>query len=305
MRYAAGIALLFFPASAVALAQQMDHPMPGMDHSMPGMAMPHAKTPAAAPPAAASGTDRAAGDGKAPPPPADHAADAYYDPAAMAQARAQLRGEHGGMRVHRISFNLAELQVRNGREGYRWDGEGWFGGDIDRLVVRTEGEGDPGGRLDRGEVQALYSHAIDPWFDLQGGVRQDVGHGPRRSYATIGIEGLAPYWFDVEARLFLSQRGDLLARAEAIYDQRLTQRLVLQPRVELNFAAQDVPANRIGSGLSSAELGLRLRYEVVRQWAPYVGVSWERAVGDSARYARAAGEDAASTSLVIGIRSWF
>ena len=140
---------------------------------------------------------------------------------------------------------------------------------------------------------------------MQAGVRHDFKPGPARTYAAIGFEGIAPYWFDVEGALFLSDKGDLLGRLEGYYDQRVTQRLILQPRVELNFAAQDVPANGIGSGLSDAELGLRLRYEIKREFAPYVGISWERKIGGSARFARAAGDRVQSTSLVLGIRAWF
>ena len=161
------------------------------------------------------------------------------------------------------------------------------------------------GGVESAEVQALYSRAIDPWFNLQVGVRQDFRPGPARTYATIGIEGIAPYWFEVEGALFLSDKGDLLGRLEGYNDQRITQKLILQPRVELNFAAQDVPANGIGSGLSDIELGLRLRYEIKREFAPYIGASWERKLGDSARFARAAGDRVQATSLVIGIRTWF
>src|SRR3546814_2105416 len=112
---------------------------------------------------------------------------------------------------------------------------------------------------------------MGPEFDLQAGVRQDFGQGPNRTYATVGFEGLAPYLFEVEGALFLSNKGDLLGRLEGYYDQRITQRLVLQPRVELNLSAQDVPENRLGSGITNAELGLRLRYEITRQFAPYIG----------------------------------
>jgi len=145
----------------------------------------------------------------------------------------------------------------------------------------------------------------DRYWNLQAGLRQSFQSGPDRPYAVLSVEGLAPYWFEIEGSLFLSSKGNLLARAEAYYDQRITQRLILQPRVELNFAAQDVRENRIGSGLSDAELGLRLRYEIRREFAPYVGISWERRVGDTARFRRAAGEDAQGTSFVAGIRFWF
>ena len=251
------------------------------------------------------GTALPAGTAPPPAPPTDRAADRFYAPAAMARANAAMRREHGGMILSQILFNLAEVQVRRGREGYRWDGEGWYGGDIHRLVIKSEGEGAFGDRLDGADVQALYSRAIDPYFDLQAGLRHVVGPGPDRSYATVGIEGLAPYWFEVEAAAFLSDRGDLLARAEAWYDQRLTQRLILQPRIEAGVAAQDMPANRIGSGLSDVEAGLRLRYELRREFAPYVGLSWERRFGDTARFARAAGERAGGTAFVAGIRTWF
>ncbi|MET3438126.1 copper resistance protein B [Sphingomonas sp. 1185] len=268
--------------------------------AMPGMAM---GTEACSPEHAAMGHCQPAAApaalvGHAPPPPAPtmRAADRFYDPAVMAAADRRMRAEHGGMAFHQILFNLAEIQVRDGRDGYRWDGEGWFGGDIHRLVVKSEGEGDFGDRVGAAEVQALYARAIDPYWNLQAGVRQDVGSGVRRTYAVVGVEGLAPYWFDVEGALFLSDRGDVLARAEAWVDQRITQRAILQPRIEVNLAAQDVPDQRIAAGVSDIELGLRLRYEIAREFAPYVGVNWER------RYGPARGSGAA---LALGIRGWF
>lgn len=245
------------------------------------------------------------GDMPAPAPPSDHAADAIFGAATMRHARAMLYREVGKMSSHAVLFNLAEYRVQKGANGYRWEGEGWFGGDINRFVVKTEGEGDFGGPLEAGEVQALYSRAIAPYFNVQAGIRHDFAPGPERAYATIGIEGLAPYWFKVEGALFLSDKGDLLGRLEGYYDERITQKLILQPRAELNFAAQDVPANGIGSGLSQAELGLRLRYEVRPEFAPYLGVSWEGKLGESARLARAAGDGARTTSLVFGIRAGF
>lgn len=243
--------------------------------------------------------------GNAPAPPTDHYADRTFPPGEMERVRADLHKEHGGGTFHQVMFNLAEYQARKGGDGLRWDGEAWLGGDINRLVLKSEGEGAFHGGVDSAEIQALYSRAIDPYWNVQAGVRHDFQPNPSRTYATISIEGLAPYWFEIEAALFLSDKGDVLARAEGYYDQRITQRLILQPRVELNFAAQDVSENRIGSGLSNAELGLRLRYEIRREFAPYVGISHERKVGDTARYARAGGEGIQSTSFVLGIRTWF
>jgi copper resistance protein B len=223
----------------------------------------------------------------------------------MAASRAALRADHGGATFSQILFNIAEYQSRRGGDGYRWDGEAWFGGDIHRLSIKSEGEGRVHGALDHAEVQALYSRALDPYWNLQAGLRYDLRPDPSRTYATIGVEGLAPYWFEVEAALFLSDKGDVLGRLEAWHDLRLTQRLVLQPRAELNLSAQDIPAQRIGAGLANAELGLRLRYEIRRDLAPYLGITWDRKVGDTARFARRAGEDAEATGLVIGLRAWF
>lgn len=268
--------------------------MPGMDMGS-GMAG-HGTGGTALPP----------GNAPAPAPPTDHYADRAFPAAEMARVRSDLYKEHGGGTFHQVMFNLAEYQARKGGDGFRWDGEAWLGGDINRLVLKSEGEGTfKGGGVESAEIQALYSRAIDPYWNVQAGVRYDFKPNPSRTYATIGIEGLAPYWFEVEGALFLSDNGDVLARAEAYYDQRITQRLILQPRVELNFAGQDIPENRIGSGLSNAELGMRLRYEIRREFAPYVGISYERKVGDTARYARADGERTRSTSFVLGIRTWF
>jgi len=245
-----------------------------------------------------------AGEGTAPPPPLDHYADRVFPPAEMEIARRQMMREEGGQNFYQVMFNVAEYQLREEGDGYRWDGEAWFGQDLDRLTLKSEGEGSGDG-LEAAELQALYSHAIGPYFNLQAGVRQDFEPSPSRTYATVGFEGLAPYWFEIEAALFLSDHGDWLSRFEGYYDQRITQRVILQPRFELNLAAQDVPENEIGSGLSNAELGLRLRYEVTRELAPYVGVSWDRKYGDTANYARAAGEDPSIWSLVAGLRFWF
>lgn len=267
--------------------------MPGMTMG-PGSAMPRA-----------AGTALAPGNAPAPAAPTDHYADRIYSPEAMAGSRGVLRREHGGTSHSMVLFNLAEYQFRNGRDGYRWDGEGWYGGDINRLVIKSEGEGAVHGGLESAEVQALYSHAIGPYFNLQAGVRQDFKPTPRRTYATVGIEGLAPGFFEVEGAAFLSNKGDILGRLEGYYDQRITQRLILQPRVELNLSAQNVPEIRLGSGLTNAEFGLRLRYEIKREFAPYVGLSYDRKFGDTGRFARADGEDRTARSIVVGIRTWF
>jgi len=264
-----------------------------------------AKNTGALPGMAMTGTALPAGDAPAPPPPMDHYADRLFPASQMARARNDMMRDSGGRNFSQIMFNLAEVQIRNGRDGYRWDGEGWFGGDIHRLTVKTEGEGAFLKGVESAEIQALYSRAIGPYFNLQAGVRHDFQPAPTRTYATVGFEGLAPYWFEVEGALFLSNKGDVLGRLEGYYDQRITQRLILQPRVEFNLAAQDVPENRLGAGLTDAELGLRLRYEISRRFAPYIGVSYEAKTGRTADFARADGDDPTKTSLVAGIRFWF
>ncbi|WP_421930802.1 copper resistance protein B [Phenylobacterium sp.] len=270
-----------------------------MDHAaMPGMALPGATDP-----------QQLLSEIEVPktPPPAasrDHAADRYFPPEAMMAARTQLRQEHGAMPVSKVMASLAEHQARKGADGYRWEGEAWFGGDINRFVLKTEGEGTSGEGVESAELQALYSRAVGVYTDVQVGVRQDFE--PRgRTYATVGFETLLPYWFEVEGAAFLSTKGDLLGRLEGSYDLRLTNRWILQPRAELNFAAQNDRAAGRGAGLSNAELGLRLRYEIRREFAPYIGVSWERKVGRTADYARALGDTVEDKSVVFGVRSFF
>ncbi|BBF72180.1 copper resistance protein B [Sphingomonas bisphenolicum] len=305
MKHLIATALL---AGIATPAVAQDHSQ--MDHSAHQMPQPEA-APAAAEPAdphaghAMPASDDAMPKGVAPPVPTDHAADALYDPATMARARAAMTKENGGMTFSQLMIDRLEYRAQKGADGYHWEGEGWIGGDINRLAIKSEGEGEVGGRLHQAELQALYSRAIDPWWNIVAGVRQDFRPQPQRTYATIGIEGLAPYWFELEAQAFLSDKGDAHLRVEGSYDQRITQRLVLQPAAEVNIAAQDVPELGIGSGFSTIELGLRLRYEFAREFAPYIGVNWERSLGDTARYARAAGEGASATSLVMGIRFWF
>lgn len=290
------VAALF--ASTTPAFAQMDHSAHQMPPAPEASADPHAGH-------TMSAADDMIPKGVAPLVPTDHAAEAFYDPAVMARARAAMIQESGGMTFSQLMIDRLEYRANKGANGYAWEGEGWIGGDINRLAFKTEGEGEVGGPLESAEVQALYSRAIDPWWNVVAGVRHDIRPEPQRSYATVGIEGLAPYWFEVEGQAFVSTKGDVHLRMEGSYDQRITQRLILQPAAEVNVAAQDVPELGIGSGISNIELGLRLRYEFAREFAPYVGVHWERKLGDTARYARADGEGASTASLVMGIRFWF
>ena len=245
------------------------------------------------------------------PPPAEalsgpkHAADTYWEQEASQRARNILREEHGGLTAQKVFIDRAETRVRDGQDGYLFDAQAWYGGDIDKLWLKSEVEGSWGEKLEHAEVQALWSHAIDPWFDLQTGVRYDPQPGPNRTHLVLGIQGLAPYWWEVEGTLFLSTKGDVTARAEAEYDLRVTQKLILQPRAEVDLSLQDVPELAIGSGLTNASLGLRLRYQVSPLVAPYVGVEYERAFGDTRRFLRAEGDDPGGFNLLAGVRLWF
>lgn len=240
-----------------------------------------------------------------PPVPADHAADALFDTRAMDRARAVLNRENGDVRAAMLLIDQLEWQGGRGRDGYRWKGEAWTGGDLNRVVVKSEGEGRIGGALERAEVQLLYARALDPWFTLHAGIRQDIRPRAGRTHLALGVEGVAPYWVEVEAALFLSDHGELTGRVEASHDIQLTQRLVLTPRGEARLSAQTVRAAGIGAGLTGFELGARLHYAITPRFAPYMGVHWERAVGATARHARAAGEHAGRPVGVAGLRIWF
>jgi copper resistance protein B len=235
-----------------------------------------------------------------------HAADLLFDPVVMAESRKQLLVENGDVRTTAVLIDSIEASFGDGEEGYSWNAQGWTGGDINRFWWKTEGEGAFDGKLHDAEVQALYSRAVAPFWDVQAGVRQDFRpDGDDTTHLTVGVQGVAPYWFEMSAAAFLSTEGDLTARAEAEYDQRITQKWILQPAIEVALSASDIPELEIGSGLTSVTAGLRLRYEIRKEFAPYVGVEWSRSFGDTADYAKARGDDVDATRFVVGIKAWF
>lgn len=273
--------------------------MPGMDHG----AMDHAAMGHDAP------TVSPGPELETPPPPEagsgpPRAADAIWGADAMRASRDALRRNHGAFPLLWVQGDRLEAQAREGRNGYLWDLQGYYGTPTDRLWLKSEGEGVFGEGVEDAEVQVLYSGAIAPFWDLQAGVRQDLA-GPDRTHAVVGVQGLAPYLFEIDAALFLSHRGDLTARIEGEVDQRITQRLILQPRVEVALSAQTIPELGIGAGIDAVEAGLRLRYEILREFAPYIGVEQSWRLGDSADFSRANGEDPSVTNYVVGIRFWF
>ncbi|MGE8141491.1 copper resistance protein B [Novosphingobium sp. NPDC080210] len=288
------------PAPAAPPPEEPDHS--AMDHStMDHAAMGHTMAaPEDVSPGPLMETPPPPEAGSGPP----RAADAIWGAEVMAAERERERKMHGDFPVLWFQADRLEAQVRDGADGYLWDVQGYYGGTTSKFWFKGEGEGAFGEELEQAEVRALWSKAIDPYWDLQAGVRQDLA-GPNTTHAVIGIQGLAPYMFEVDAALFLSHRGHVTARVEGELDQRITQRLILQPRAEIALSAQDIPELGIGAGLDKAELGLRLRYEITREFAPYVGVEQSWNAGKSADYARAKGEGTSATSLVAGIRFWF
>ena len=230
-------------------------------------------------------------------------------PALTDADRAAVYNAPGGHQVHDSGVNsmllINQLEWQGGDgNAQSWDIKGWVGGDIDRLWLRSEGERSAG-RTESAEAQALWGHAISPWWDVVGGVRQDFKPGDSQTWAALGVQGMALYNFEAEATLFVGESGNTAARLEGDYDILLTNRLILQPTAELNFYAQNDPQRGMGSGLSESELGLRLRYEIRREFAPYVGVSWNRAYGQTAQYARDEDEDINQLRWVVGVHLWF
>ena len=203
-----------------------------------------------------------------------------------------------------VLLDQLEWQGGESTNGVSWDAKGWIGGDRNRLWLRTEGQAD-NGRLGDAEAQLFYGRAIARWWDFVVGVRQDVRPGPAQTWAAFGVQGLAPYWFEVEATGYVSDGGQTAVRLEADYELLLTNRLVLRPLVELNLYGKSNVERGIGSGLSSSELGLRVRYEFRRELAPYVGVSWNNSFGETKEIAETLGEPASSVRFVAGVRLWY
>ncbi|WP_233350534.1 copper resistance protein B [Henriciella barbarensis] len=232
-------------------------------------------------------------------------ADEIWGEAEMTEARDQVLASHGDLRTTYLLAERFELQAFDDEDVLLLDGNAWIGGDINKLWFKTELEYLPDeGELEEAEVQALWSRAISPYFDLQLGVRQDFEPGGR-THAVAGVQGLAPYLFEVDAAAFLSADGDLISRVETEYELLLTQRLILQPRAEMEFSAQDIPELETGSGLVSLSAGLRLRYEIEREFAPYIGVEYQRSFGRTADFIEAAGGKTDATALLVGIRAWY
>ena len=198
------------------------------------------------------------------------------------------------------------LEFSNGDHGteFGWEGMGWVGGDIQKLLLRSEGHA-LDGDVERGDIEVLYSRGVRAWWDVVAGVRHDFGEGPSRTWAAVGVQGLAPYKFEVSATAYVGQGGRTAARVGAEYDTLLTNRLILQWRAEAALHGKTDPRLGIGSGLGTVEAGARLRYEITRRFAPYIGIEHDRAFGNTAGFRRAAAGDESDTRLVAGVRLWW
>ncbi len=202
-----------------------------------------------------------------------------------------------------LLFDQFEWRRGQHRNGLNWDSRGWIGRDRDRFWFRTEGQGDDG-RLGDAQLHLLYGRAIARWWEVVAGAHVDVRPGPAKSWVAVGIQGLAPYWIEVEATAYIGAGGRTYFRLEAEHELLLTNRLVFQPQVEIEIYGRSDPGRGLGRGLSSADLGLRLRYEIRREFAPYVGVTWHRTYLGTADAARAAGDDTRGARLTVGVRVW-
>lgn len=273
----------YTPAPAVdhgAMNHGTSQPMP-MDHAAMGHSMPPSADQPVTPIPVLTDADRAA----AVPPPSDHPV-------------------HDNTPRSFVLFNRLEGFDANEGTGMEWEGQAWIGTDLNKLWLRSEGE-QLGKHTEAADLEVFYGRAIARWWDVVAGVRHDFKPGASQDFVAIGVMGLAPYKFEMEATAYIGQSGQTAARVEAEYETLLTNRFILQSLVEVNAYGKDDQRRGIESGLSTAEAGLRLRYEFTRQFAPYVGVVHERAFGGTADLRDAAGEAVNDTRLVAGIRVWF
>jgi copper resistance protein B len=206
--------------------------------------------------------------------------------------------------VTKVMIDQLETRVTDGEDPLVLEAQASIGYDLNKFVIKADVE-QVDGETEELELQALYSRALDPYWDLQVGIRQDQKPKPNKNWFAIGFQGVAPYWFEIDTALFIGEEDQVGLRFAAEYEWMITQRWVLSPEFEVNFHSKDDAAEGIGSGLSDSQLGLRLRFEIKREFAPYIGVNWNNKYGQTATYAEGAGEEVSSTQFVAGIRAWF
>ncbi len=225
---------------------------------------------------------------------------------ACAQESQLKKPDMGNQVFTHLLFDQLEGRIHGGNKQFRWDGEGWVGTDTNRLWIKTEGFAGNGAVSD-GDQEALYDRPIPRlrYFDAQVGLREDLDSGPRRIWGAVGIEGLAPYFFEFSPTLYFRDGGNVAGRIEGLYNLLITQRLVAQPEVEMNFYNKDDRSREVGSGLSDIDTGFRLRYEFSRKFAPYVGFAYNGKFGGTAAYAPRLRETRDNASFVFGLRMWY
>ncbi|MCI3130864.1 copper resistance protein B [Phenylobacterium aquaticum] len=266
---------------------------PAMD-AMPGMSPAPAQSSAAA-----AGAMAPMQGGRAPASARDpYAYSGGYQRSTMPNAETADALQLGALIVDQF-----EAVTGNQGSGGAWDVQGWYGGPFDRAWLRTEGDVRKG-QLETASVEALWSHAYHPFWATQLGLRHDLGKGPDRTWLAFGVQGTTPYWYGMEATAYVGESGRTAARLKASSDLRFTQKLVLRPEIEANLYGRSDPARGLGSGLSTLQTALRLRYEIRREFAPYVGVAWNRAFGETERLRRAASGKNDEVQFVLGVRVW-
>ncbi len=300
----AAMAIGLSPVWAQAPAQKVGEmeSMPGMDHSQ----MDHGSPSGSAQDTGhdmnrGSGMDHGSMQGGSAPPDArdPHAYSGGYDFGPIPRPR--MGDEH---HFHSLLVDRLERARTRDNASTEYDLQAWYGRDYDRAVLKAEGEID-GGKFQEARTELLWGHAVAAYWDTQLGVRHDGGKEPSRTWLAFGAQGLAPYWFEVDATAYAGEQGRTALRLAAEYELLLTQKLVLQPRIEANLYGQRDAARELGAGLSDLAAGVRLRYEIKREFAPYVGIERTGKFGTTADYARAAGHDTQETRVVAGLRFWF
>ncbi len=234
----------------------------------------------------------------------------FYLPVAVANAQEhnhthdeeQMHDHGDNPLVTKVMFD--RLEVREANDSGVIEAQAWVGKNLNKFWLKADAEKHEGETEDA-ELQALYSRAITPYWDVQMGLRQDIKPTPSHTWAVLGMHGLAPYFFEVDAALFIDDTGATALRISAEYELLFTQQLILSPEVEVNLYGQNDAQAGTGSGLSDIKTGLRLRYEIRREFAPYVGVDWSKKFGNTAAAAKNKGDVSGDSSLVAGIRIWF
>lgn len=227
---------------------------------------------------------------------------AYSDGIDFSHLAKPMMGEHaliGSVIVDRLEMASAR---RDFSMVYDW--QAWYGWDDDRLLIRAEGEVESGS-FKNARNELLWAHALTAFWDTQVGIRYDSGLGQDRAWGALGIQGYAPYWLYVEATAYVGEEGRTAFRLELEYDLLITQKLILQPRIETNFYGKSDPSRLVSSGLSNIEAGLRLRYEIIREFAPYIGIEWASTFGSAADRIRAQGSKPEEARFIAGVHFWF